>query len=194
MSSSGCADEFPASRSMTGRGRVKAPKSSHWSYPHETSIPAPGPTRPSTLPLLSACGAAVHGGARDGARVRSWLSASPIGARSSRPIAMECLFEEATGRPGRSPLNDEDRDGTYVCAACRLPCSRAPISITAAAAGRVSPSRSPTAWARRRTTRSSRVAGSTIAFAAASIRGMSSRTVPRRRASVNATTGWRCRS
>jgi len=31
------------------------------------------------------------------------------------------LFEEATERPWSSPLNDEKRDGTYICAACYLP-------------------------------------------------------------------------
>lgn len=31
------------------------------------------------------------------------------------------LFEEATERPGSSPLNDEKRDGTFVCAACFQP-------------------------------------------------------------------------
>ena len=31
------------------------------------------------------------------------------------------LFEEATERAFTSPLNDEKRPGTYVCAACRLP-------------------------------------------------------------------------
>ena len=34
------------------------------------------------------------------------------------------LFEEATERPGSSPLNSEKRAGTYVCAACRLPLFR----------------------------------------------------------------------
>jgi len=31
------------------------------------------------------------------------------------------LFEENTEAPGSSPLNHEQRDGTYICAACRLP-------------------------------------------------------------------------
>ena len=31
------------------------------------------------------------------------------------------LFEEATERPGSSALNDEKRDGNYICAACNLP-------------------------------------------------------------------------
>ena len=37
------------------------------------------------------------------------------------PPAYRVLFEEATERAGSSPLNLENRDGTYVCAACRLP-------------------------------------------------------------------------
>ena len=31
------------------------------------------------------------------------------------------LFEEDTERPGSSPLNDEKREGLFVCAACYLP-------------------------------------------------------------------------
>jgi peptide-methionine (R)-S-oxide reductase len=31
------------------------------------------------------------------------------------------LFEEDTEAPGSSPLNNEKRDGTFVCAACNLP-------------------------------------------------------------------------
>jgi peptide-methionine (R)-S-oxide reductase len=36
------------------------------------------------------------------------------------PDAYEVLFEEHTERPFTSPLNDELRNGTYVCAACSL--------------------------------------------------------------------------
>ncbi len=37
------------------------------------------------------------------------------------PRAYSVLFEEATERAFSSPLNDEKRDGTFVCAACRSP-------------------------------------------------------------------------
>src|SRR5215471_19676970 len=42
--------------------------------------------------------------------------------RSLLPAAAYAvLFEEATERPGSSPLNQEKRTGTFVCAACYLP-------------------------------------------------------------------------
>lgn len=37
------------------------------------------------------------------------------------PEAYRVLFEEDTEYPGSSPLNDEYRDGIYLCAACYLP-------------------------------------------------------------------------
>jgi peptide-methionine (R)-S-oxide reductase len=37
------------------------------------------------------------------------------------PAAYRVLFEEDTERPGTSPLNQEKRDGSFVCAACFLP-------------------------------------------------------------------------
>ena len=33
----------------------------------------------------------------------------------------QVLFKEGTERPWTSPLNDEKRNGTYICAACYLP-------------------------------------------------------------------------
>jgi peptide-methionine (R)-S-oxide reductase len=37
------------------------------------------------------------------------------------PEVFGVLFEEATEYAGTSPLNDEKRDGTFVCAACSAP-------------------------------------------------------------------------
>lgn len=37
------------------------------------------------------------------------------------PASYRVLFEEATEPPGSSPLNDEKRAGTFICAACYLP-------------------------------------------------------------------------
>ncbi len=37
------------------------------------------------------------------------------------PQAYAVLFEEATERPFSSPLNEEKRAGTFICAACYLP-------------------------------------------------------------------------
>jgi peptide-methionine (R)-S-oxide reductase len=36
------------------------------------------------------------------------------------PQAYAVLFEEATERPGSSPLNHEKREGVFICAACYL--------------------------------------------------------------------------
>lgn len=37
------------------------------------------------------------------------------------PEAYRVLFEEGTERAGTSPLDEEKRPGTFVCAACKLP-------------------------------------------------------------------------
>jgi peptide-methionine (R)-S-oxide reductase len=37
------------------------------------------------------------------------------------PEAFDVLFHEGTERAGTSPLNQEKRPGTFVCAACNLP-------------------------------------------------------------------------
>ena len=40
------------------------------------------------------------------------------------PERYQVLFEEATEPPRSSPLNQEKRSGTYICAACHLPLFR----------------------------------------------------------------------
>ncbi|HEY0018636.1 MAG TPA: peptide-methionine (R)-S-oxide reductase MsrB [Longimicrobium sp.] len=40
------------------------------------------------------------------------------------PESYHVLFEEGTERAGTSPLNQEKREGTFVCAACNLPLFR----------------------------------------------------------------------
>lgn len=37
------------------------------------------------------------------------------------PASYAVLFEESTERPGSSPLNAEERAGTFICAACNQP-------------------------------------------------------------------------
>lgn len=37
------------------------------------------------------------------------------------PLAYSVMFEQGTERPGSSPLLQESRDGTFVCAACGEP-------------------------------------------------------------------------
>ncbi|MBS1226787.1 MAG: methionine-R-sulfoxide reductase [Proteobacteria bacterium] len=37
------------------------------------------------------------------------------------PATYRVLFDEGTEAAGSSPLNDEQRDGTFVCTACRQP-------------------------------------------------------------------------
>lgn len=41
--------------------------------------------------------------------------------RLDQPLAFDVLRREATERPFTSPLNDEKRDGVFVCAGCDLP-------------------------------------------------------------------------
>ena len=48
---------------------------------------------------------------------QEWREALP-------PQAYQVLFEEATERAGTSPLNQEKRAGTFVCAACHQPLFR----------------------------------------------------------------------
>ncbi|MEE4277233.1 MAG: peptide-methionine (R)-S-oxide reductase MsrB [Halieaceae bacterium] len=41
--------------------------------------------------------------------------------RLTQPLAFEVLRKEATERAGTSPLNEEKRDGVFLCAGCDLP-------------------------------------------------------------------------
>ena len=52
-----------------------------------------------------------------------WLI-SPGSAKLLPPERYAVLFEEDTERAGTSPLNQEKRQGTFVCAACNLPLFR----------------------------------------------------------------------
>ena len=45
----------------------------------------------------------------------------PEWRRLLAPEAREVLFEEGTERPFTSPLNNKNRQGTYICVACYLP-------------------------------------------------------------------------
>lgn len=75
----------------------------------------------SLLPALNACGAASRGSAQNGLQ-RSKLNLTEADWREILPAdRYAVLFEEATERAGSSPLNDEKRDGTYICAACHRP-------------------------------------------------------------------------
>ena len=74
--------------------------------------------------MLLALAAGVSGCARADrdTAVTAQLNKSPEAWQALlSPEAYAVLFEEATERPYSSPLNDEKRAGTFVCAACFLP-------------------------------------------------------------------------
>ena len=70
----------------------------------------------SALPIINAGAVLANQGAGPALRKSKaeWAALLP------RP-AYRVLFEEDTERAGTSPLNQEKRDGTFVCAACNLP-------------------------------------------------------------------------
>ncbi|WP_439108134.1 peptide-methionine (R)-S-oxide reductase MsrB [Congregibacter sp.] len=47
--------------------------------------------------------------------------------RLDQPLAFDVLRKEATERPFTSPLNDEKREGVFVCAGCDLPVFTSPM-------------------------------------------------------------------
>jgi peptide-methionine (R)-S-oxide reductase len=70
--------------------------------------------------LLLPIPAAQSAVAREEKVMRLVKSKSEWAALLPQP-AYRVLFEEDTERAGTSPLNNEKRDGTFVCAACFLP-------------------------------------------------------------------------
>src|SRR5687768_97480 len=76
----------------------------------------------AALPLLSACSrnkTAEHISTK--ATVRPLDKPAEEWRTLVSPAAYKVLFKEQTESPGSSPLNREDRPGTYICAACYLP-------------------------------------------------------------------------
>ena len=82
----------------------------------------------AALPLLPACSRAAPGtgalatGAAAGAAGVSMLDHPDAYWRDKvSAAAYAVLFNEDTEPPGSSPLDDEKREGTFICAACHLP-------------------------------------------------------------------------
>lgn len=76
----------------------------------------------TVLPVISACS-----GGKTAASTPTALTVQPLDKPHEEwrnlvsPAAYRVLFEEETEPPGSSPLNREDREGTFICAACYLP-------------------------------------------------------------------------
>ncbi|HNI73399.1 MAG TPA: peptide-methionine (R)-S-oxide reductase, partial [Accumulibacter sp.] len=66
------------------------------------------------LPVVASSPSLAGNGNRLEKTKKEWSELLP-------PAAYRILFEEDTERAGSSPLNQEKRDGTFVCAACFLP-------------------------------------------------------------------------
>lgn len=49
--------------------------------------------------------------------------------RLNEPVAYDVLRRDGTERPFTSPLNDEKRDGVFVCAGCELPVFTSPMKF-----------------------------------------------------------------
>lgn len=78
----------------------------------------------AALPLISACSRGKTAASSPGAGA---ITVKPLNKPHEEwrdlvsPAAYRVLFKEDTEPPGSSPLNREDRKGTYLCAACYLP-------------------------------------------------------------------------
>lgn len=72
----------------------------------------------ATTPLAGRLGAGEVSGAGDIPKLRK---SKAEWRKLLTPAAYAVLIEEDTERPGTSPLNEEKRSGTFICAACNLP-------------------------------------------------------------------------
>jgi peptide-methionine (R)-S-oxide reductase len=74
------------------------------------------------LPLISACSSS-----KTAVNTPTAITVKPLNKPHEdwrglvSPAAYKVLFEEDTEPPGSSALNREDREGTFICAACYLP-------------------------------------------------------------------------
>jgi len=71
--------------------------------------------------LISSVAALVPGRVLAGASFTVLTKSKAEWQKLLEPARYEVLFEEDTERPWTSPLNDEKRTGTFICAACFLP-------------------------------------------------------------------------
>lgn len=76
----------------------------------------------AAMPLLSACSRAADiAPAAQGAAVAAIDRPDAYWRDKVSPAAFAVLFKDGTEPAGSSPLDDEKRAGTFVCAACHLP-------------------------------------------------------------------------
>lgn len=77
----------------------------------------------AAIPFLQWRQAVAREDANDPAKIKFTVLRKPKAEwkKLLEPARYEVLFEEATERPGSSPLNQEKREGVFICAACYLP-------------------------------------------------------------------------
>lgn len=76
----------------------------------------------ATIPWVSSCArAGTPAAAAEAARSAALALPTAYWRDKVSPAAFKVLFESDTERSGSSPLNDEHRSGSFVCAACYLP-------------------------------------------------------------------------
>ena len=144
------------------------------------------------LPLISACSSS-----KTAVDTLTAITVKPLNKPHEdwrglvSPEAYSVLFEEDTEPPGSSPLNREDRAGTFICAACYLLCSIARTNMKAARDGPVLRSPLQGIWKQGAISSILCRARNTIARVAAATRAMYLAMDPFLAANAGATTGWR---